>query len=235
MAFKTYGASDAPDLVSESSVLAGKLDASEQSDGTIRLAQAFAGSFDVGSYAQGPSSTPTPRQIHNVATPTADTDAATKGYVDGATSSGIIITDVCEAIAIQQILVNGSVVVEPTSHVFKYANNLKALIINNKPIIIYSLPGGNAQTSLTISHEFAKGDMVHVEASLYNVNQDFIDCVTLGDIYPLRAIGGTENIISSASMLVITPSDPHTHTAIITLDTEIIVGVPTNNIAIDYC
>lgn len=86
MAFKTYGAGDAPDLVSESSVLAGKLDASEQSDGTIRLAQAFAGSFDVGSYAQGPSSTPTPRQIHHVATPTADTDAATKGYVDGAAS-----------------------------------------------------------------------------------------------------------------------------------------------------
>lgn len=87
MAFKTYDASDAPDLVSESSVLAGKLDASEQIDGTIRLAQDFAGSFDVGSYAQGPSSTPTPRQIHHVATPTADTDAATKGYVDGIVGS----------------------------------------------------------------------------------------------------------------------------------------------------
>ena len=232
MAFKTYGASDAPDLVSESSVLAGKLDASVQSDGTIRLAQDFAGSFDVGSYAQGPSSTPTSRQIHHVATPTADTDAATKGYVDSATSSGNIITDVCGDISLGQILVNNSAV-EPTAE-FKYANNLKAFIINNKPIIIYSTPGdeANSQTSLKISYEFAKGDVVHVRAGLLNVNQDFIDFITTGDFYPLRTNCKTKNIISSASMSVVTTFLP---APLINLDTEIIVGAPTNTISIIYC
>lgn len=236
MAFNTYGANEVPDLVSESSILGNKLDASEQSDGTIRLAPAFTGSFDVGSYHQGSSSTPTPRQIHHVATPTADTDAATKGYVDGATSSGYIITDVCTDITLGQILVNGSVV-EPTSLDFEYATNLKALIINNKPIIIYGISedGGSKRTTLRINYEFAKGDMVRVEASLRNVNQDFSGYVARGDIYPLRPTGNTENIISSASMLVITPSDPLLHTAVIGLDTEIIVGAPTNNISIAYC
>ena len=85
MAFQTYGADEAPDLVGTGSVLSRKIDG-VSNDSEIQLAPMIGQDiFNVGHDVNSTGSFNT-RRITNVANPTDDADAATKGYVDKAVS-----------------------------------------------------------------------------------------------------------------------------------------------------
>lgn len=88
MAFSTYGVDDVPDLVSANSVLGGKIDGAV-SDGAVSIfpndwdSASFDPRIDFGISDPTGGANVTKRRLINVATPTADSDVATKGYVDG--------------------------------------------------------------------------------------------------------------------------------------------------------
>lgn len=126
----TYGANDVPDLVSASSVLGGKIDGTA-ANGEVKI---FPMDWDSSSLADprinvgiddstGGSNVKL-RRITNVATPTADSDAATKGYVDG-----LINTDVINLFSIDTL----SATAADGSDMYVVRADTNELIISQRP------------------------------------------------------------------------------------------------------